>query len=80
MLKMLNITQKVILTIALAILLVVTLLAASDKIDMNLAGTIELIVLFVIGFNTFALAVVELVHNIRKYLIKWDIEQYHQNK
>lgn len=70
MLKMLNITQKVILTIALAILLVVTLLAASDKIDMNLAGTIELIVLFVIGFNTFALAVVELVHNIRKYLIK----------
>lgn len=70
MLKMLNITQKVILAIALAILLVVTLLAASDKIDMNLAGTIELIVLFVIGFNTFALAVVELVHNIRKYLIK----------
>lgn len=70
MLKMLNITQKVILTIALAILLVVTLLAASDKIDMNLAGNIELIVLFVIGFNTFALAVVELVHNIRKYLIK----------
>ena len=70
MLKMLNITQKVILTIALVLLLIVTLLTVSDKIDMHLAGTIELIVLFVIGFNTFALAVVELVHNIRKYLIK----------
>ena len=70
MLKMLNIAQKVILTIALAMLLVVTLLAASGKIDMHLAGTIELIVLLVIGLNTFALAVVELVHNVRKYLIK----------
>ena len=74
MLKMLNITQKVILTIALAILLVVKLLAASGKIDMHLAGTIELIVLAVIGINTFLLAIVELVHNIRKYLIKWDVE------
>lgn len=70
MLKMLNITQKVILTIALAILLVVTLLAASVKIDMHLAGTIELIVLLSIVLNTLALAVVELVHNIRKYSIK----------
>lgn len=70
MLKMLNITQKVILTIALAILLVVTLLAASVKIDMHLAGIIEIIVLLFIGLNTLALAVVELVHNIRKYLIK----------
>lgn len=70
MLKMLNITQKVILTIALAILLVVTLLAASVKIDMHLAGTIELIVLLSIVLNTFALAVVELAQNIRKYLIK----------
>lgn len=50
MLKMLNITQKVILTIALAILLVVTLLAASVKIDMHLAGTIELIVLLSIVY------------------------------
>lgn len=70
MLKMLNITQKVILTIALVLLLIVTLLTASDKIDMHLAGTIELIVLLVIGLNTLALAVSELVHNIRKYLIK----------
>lgn len=70
MLKMLNITQKVILTIALAILLIVTLLAASVKIDMHLAGTIELIVLLSIVLNTFALAVVELAQNIRKYLIK----------
>ena len=70
MLKMLNITQKVILTIALVLLLIVTLLTASGKIDMHLAGTIEIIVLLVIGLNTLALAVVELVHNIRKYLIK----------
>ena len=70
MLKMLNITQKVILTIALAILLVVILLAASCKIDMHLAGTVELIALLFIGLNTLALAVVELVHNVRKYLIK----------
>ena len=35
MLKMLNITQKVILTIALVLLLIVTLLTASDKIDMH---------------------------------------------
>ena len=70
MLKMLTIAQKVILTIALAILLVVTLLAASGGIDINLAGNIELIVLAVIGINTLSLAVVELVHNIRKYLIK----------
>lgn len=70
MLKMLNITQKVILTIALVLLLIVTLLTASDKIDMHLAGTIELIVLLSIVLNTFALAVSELVHNIRKYLIK----------
>lgn len=70
MLKMLNITQKVILTIALVLLLIVTLLTASDKIDMHLAVTIELIVLLFIGLNTLALAVVELVHNIRKYLIK----------
>lgn len=58
MLKMLNITQKVILTIALVLLLIVTLLTASDKIDMHLAGTIELIVLLSIVLNTFALAVV----------------------
>lgn len=70
MLKMLNITQKVILTIALVILLIVTLLTASGKIDMHLAGTIELIVLLSIVINTFALAVVELAQNIRKYLIK----------
>ena len=70
MLKMLTIAQKVILTIALAILLVVTLLAASGEIDINLAGNIEFIVLAVIGINTLSLAVVELVHNIRKYLIK----------
>lgn len=70
MLKMLNITQKVILTIALVLLLIVTLLTASDKIDMHLAGTIELIVLLSIVLNTFALAVVELAQNIRKYLIK----------
>ena len=70
MLKMLNITQKVILTIALAILLVVMLLAASGKIDMHLAGTIGLTVLLFIVLNTLALAVVELVHNVRKYLIK----------
>lgn len=70
MLKMLNITQKVILTIALVLLLIVTLLTASDKIDMHLAGTIELIVLLSIVLNTFALAVVELAKNIRKYLIK----------
>lgn len=70
MLKMLNITRKVILTIALAILLVVTLLAASGEIDINLAGNIELIVLAVIGINTLGSAVVELVHNIRKYFIK----------
>ena len=70
MLKMLNITQKLILTIALAILFVVTLLAASGKIDMHLAGTVELIILLFIGLNTLALAVVELVHNVRKYLIK----------
>lgn len=70
MLKMLNITQKVILTIALVLLLIVTLLTASDKIDMHLAGTIELIVLLFIGLNTLALAVVELAQNIRKYLIK----------
>lgn len=70
MLKMLNITQKVILAIALVILLVETLLAASGKIDMQLAGTIELIVLAIIVLNTIALAVVELMHNIRKYLIK----------
>lgn len=67
---MLNITQKVILTIALAVLLAVTLAVASGKIDMNLAGNIELIVSAVIGINTLGLAVVELVHNIRKYLIK----------
>lgn len=70
MLKMLNITQKVILTIALVLLLIVTLLTASDKIDMHLAGTIELIVLLSIVLNTFALAVVELAQDIRKYLIK----------
>ena len=70
MFRVLNITQKVILTIALVLLLIVTLLTASGKIDMHLAGTIELIVLLVIGLNTLALAVVELVHNIRKYLIK----------
>ena len=70
MLKMLNITQKVILTIALVLLLIVTLLTASDKIDMHLAGTIELIVLLSIVLNTFALAVVELAQNIRKYLMK----------
>lgn len=70
MLKMLNITQKVILTIALVLLLIVTLLTASGKIDMHLAGTIELIVLLSIVLNTFALAVVELAQNIRKYLIK----------
>lgn len=70
MLKMLNITQKVILTIALVLLLIVTLLTASDKIDMHLAGTIELIVLLSIVLNTFALAVVELAQNIRKYFIK----------
>lgn len=70
MLKMLNITQKVILTIALAILLVVMLLAASGEIDMHLAGTTELIALSFIGLNNLALAVVELVHNVRKYLIK----------
>lgn len=70
MLKMLTIAQKVILIIALAVLLAVTLLAASGEIDMHLAGAIELIVLAVIGINTLSLAVVELVHNIRKYLIK----------
>lgn len=70
MLKMLNITQKVILTIALVLLLIVTLLTASDKIDIHLDGTIELIVLLSIVLNTFALAVVELAQNIRKYLIK----------
>lgn len=70
MIKMLNITQKVILTIALVLLLIVTLLTASDKIDMHLAGNIELIVLLSIVLNTFALAVVELAQNIRKYLIK----------
>lgn len=70
MLRMLNITRKVILTIALAVLLAVTLAVASGKIDMNLARNIELIVLAVIGINTLVLAVVELVHNVRKYLIK----------
>ena len=69
MFRVLNITQKVILTIALAILLVVMLLAASDKIDMHLAGAIGLTVLLFIGLNTLALAVVELVHNVRKYLL-----------
>lgn len=70
MLKMLNITQKVILTIALIVMFIVTLAVASGKIDMHLTGTIELIVLAVIGISTFWLAIAELVHNIRKYLMK----------